>query len=153
MIRTIFPFALFIQGLIHLLGFVKEWELAQVKQLTGETLHTISLLDGLSKIIGILWLIAVYFSFFLRWHICFVEKRIVTAEMIDELPPVVQRWLKRSNIVGKKPFRSHIRNREVKWKPDLRAAGCPWTQNNIPSQIITAQLRRITRNSKVSGCR
>jgi len=37
---------------------VKEWELAQVKQLTGETLHTISLLGGLSKIIGILWLIA-----------------------------------------------------------------------------------------------
>jgi len=58
MIRTIFPFAMFLQGLIHLLGFVKEWELAQVKQLTGETLHTISLLGGLSKIIGILWLIA-----------------------------------------------------------------------------------------------
>ncbi len=58
MIRTIFPFAMFLHGLIHLLGFVKEWELAQVKQLTGETFHTISLLDGLSKIIGILWLIA-----------------------------------------------------------------------------------------------
>ena len=50
MIRIIFPFAMFLHGLIHLLGFVKEWELAQVKQLTGETLHTISLLDDLSKI-------------------------------------------------------------------------------------------------------
>ena len=65
MIRIIFPFAMFLHGLILLLGFVKKWKLAQVKQLTGETLHTISLLDGLSKI-GILWLIAVYFSFFLR---------------------------------------------------------------------------------------
>jgi len=58
MIRIIFPFAMFLHGLILLLGFVKKWKLAQVKQLTGETLHTISLLDGLSKIIGIRWLIA-----------------------------------------------------------------------------------------------
>jgi len=30
-----------------------------------------------------------------------IEKRIVTQEMINELPSVVQRWLKRSNISGR----------------------------------------------------
>ena len=56
MIRVIFSFIIFLHGLIHLLGFVKEWKLVQVKQLTGETL--ISLSGGLSITVGILWLTA-----------------------------------------------------------------------------------------------
>jgi hypothetical protein len=49
-----------------------------------------------------------------------IEKRIVTAEMIDEIPPVVQRWLKRSNIVGKEFIQIvHLKQRgEMKTKPD-----------------------------------
>jgi|GEM_PF-1798976 hypothetical protein len=55
MIRIIFSFVVFFHGLIHLLGFVKEWNLAQVKQLSGEML--ISLSGSLAKIAGLLWLI------------------------------------------------------------------------------------------------
>lgn len=184
MIRIVFSFIMFLHGLIHLLGFVKEWNLAQMKQLTGRTI--ISLSSSLSKIVGILWLVAcllfitsvatyllrkewwwmiggiaivlsqilifVYWkdakfgtianviillviilsygawnfdkmvndelnSFLLEKRI---EKRIVTAEMIDELPPVVQRWLDRSNIVGKEIIQvAQLKQRgEMKTKPE-----------------------------------
>jgi len=184
MIRIIFSFVIFLHGLIHLLGFVKEWKLAQVKQLTEETL--ISLSGGLSKIVGILWLIACLLfilsgvAYLLRkewwWMVAVIvivvsqiliiiywkdakfgaianfiiliacvlsygswsfdrmvndelnsflpekeiEKKIVTAEMIGELPPVVQRWLKRSNIVGKEIIQlAHLSQRgEMKTRPE-----------------------------------
>jgi len=184
MIRVIFSFIIILHGLIHLSGFVKEWKLIQVKQLTGETL--ISLSSGLSKIVGILWLTAcllfilsgaayllgkewwwmvavivivvsqiliiIYWkdakfgtiANFIILIACVlsygswsfdrmvkdelksflskkeVEKRIVTAEMIDELPPVVQKWLKRSNIVGKEIIQLAYLNQrgEMKTKPD-----------------------------------
>ena len=49
-----------------------------------------------------------------------IEKRVVTAEMIDELPPVVQRWLKRSNILGKEIIQiAHLKQRgEMRIKPE-----------------------------------
>jgi|Deesub1362A_J573_1020465.scaffolds.fasta_scaffold00106_100 hypothetical protein len=184
MIRIVFSFVIFFHGLVHLLGFVKEWNLAQVKQLTGETL--ISLSGGLSKIVGIIWLIAgllfilsaVTYSLRKEWWwmvaaiaivvsqiliiiywkdarfgtvanviiliACVlsygswsfdrmvndelnsflpekeIEERVVTAEMIDELPLVVQKWLKRSNIVGKEIIQiAHLKQKgEMKTKPE-----------------------------------
>lgn len=45
--KIIFSFVIVIHGLIHLLGFVKAYDLASVEQLTEE----------ISKIIGIFWLL------------------------------------------------------------------------------------------------
>jgi hypothetical protein len=56
MVRIIFLFIMLIHGLIHLMGFAKEWKIAEVKELTGKTL--IPLGGILSKAAGILWLIA-----------------------------------------------------------------------------------------------
>jgi len=42
MIGIVSLLVVFLHGLIHLLGFVKEWNLAQVKQLTGATLVALS---------------------------------------------------------------------------------------------------------------
>ncbi|NIA30849.1 MAG: hypothetical protein GWP06_13165, partial [Actinobacteria bacterium] len=55
-LKLLFVSILFIHGLIHLLGFVKEWQLAQVSQLTGATLFPLS--GNLSKVAGLLWLLA-----------------------------------------------------------------------------------------------
>ncbi|MDK2984285.1 MAG: hypothetical protein PWP19_1763 [Thermococcaceae archaeon] len=183
MIRILFSLVVFLHGLIHLLGFVKEWNLAEVKQLTGNTLIPLS--GGLSKIAGILWLaagllfIASAATYLLRkewwWMLagiaiplsqiliiiywkdakfgtiatvivliaCIlsygtwsfdrmtsdeldsflpekIERRVVTAEMIDEQPAVVQKWLKRSNIIGKDIMQSaYLKQRgEMRLKPD-----------------------------------
>lgn len=45
--KIIFSFVILIHGLIHLLGFVKAYDLAPVEQLT----------EDISKIIGIFWLL------------------------------------------------------------------------------------------------
>jgi hypothetical protein len=55
MLRIIFALLVFIHGLIHLLGFVKEWKVAQVRQLSGEKLFPFG--DALSKMLGIVWLV------------------------------------------------------------------------------------------------
>jgi len=55
MIGIVSSLVVFLHGLIHLLGFVKEWNLAQVKQLTGATLVALS--GNLARIVGVLWLI------------------------------------------------------------------------------------------------
>lgn len=47
---------LLIHGLIHLLGFVKEFRLASVEQLSGDTLFTFSV--QARKVLGVLWLCA-----------------------------------------------------------------------------------------------
>jgi hypothetical protein len=51
-----------------------------------------------------------------------IEKRIVNAEMVDELPPVVQKWLERSNIAGKEFIQTvHLKQKgEMRTKPDGR---------------------------------
>jgi hypothetical protein len=56
MIRIGIAFILFVHGLIHLLGFVKEWQISNVKQLTGKTLFEISGL--MAKTVGLFWLLA-----------------------------------------------------------------------------------------------
>jgi hypothetical protein len=56
MLRILFSLIIIIHGLIHLLGFVKEFNLASVDQLTGKTLFTFS--GSTAKVIGFLWLVA-----------------------------------------------------------------------------------------------
>lgn len=56
MIRLIFSGVIIIHGLIHILGFVKEWNLAPVSNLSGKTL--IAITGVTAKITGTLWLIA-----------------------------------------------------------------------------------------------
>jgi hypothetical protein len=48
-----------IHGLIHLMGFLKAWNLAEINQLTGKTLFPIS--ESLNKLLGIVWLIVCLF--------------------------------------------------------------------------------------------
>lgn len=61
MLRYLFIAIVIIHGLIHLLGFVREWHLARVPQLSGKTLFPLG--DTLAKTMGILWLLtAVTFS-------------------------------------------------------------------------------------------
>ncbi len=55
MLRFIFLFILLFHGLIHLLGFVKAWNLAPVPQLNGPTLFPLSA-SG-TKAAGALWLL------------------------------------------------------------------------------------------------
>jgi hypothetical protein len=51
MIRYLFAILLLIHGLIHLTGFVKEFQLAEVAQLSGKTLFPFS--GDTAKLIGI----------------------------------------------------------------------------------------------------
>lgn len=165
-LNLIFTLIVFIHGLIHLLGFVKEWKIAEVNQLTGKTLIPLS--DSLSKVFGSLWLIT-FLCFFIAtvgfllkkdwwWMIASLgvifsqiliivywqdakagtianliilpviivsyaswnfdnivqqevktlfrssvsdNEAVVTTEMLEDLPPPVQRWLTNSGIVGK----------------------------------------------------
>ncbi|MBE3064411.1 MAG: hypothetical protein IMZ69_05265, partial [Spirochaetes bacterium] len=54
MARLVFALIVFMHGLIHVLGFVKEWHLARVDQLTGKTL--VPLGPGVGKAFGALGL-------------------------------------------------------------------------------------------------
>lgn len=165
MLRIFFMLLILIHGLIHLLGFVKEFGLANVEQLKGKTLIAFS--GSSAYAIGILWLLtAILFLlsgilFFIKkdwwWMIgavtvllsqsliilywqdakfgtlanfiflvaiilaygswsfnritkneisAFLPKTveantIITKEMTSSLPPVVQRWLYHSGIIGK----------------------------------------------------
>jgi hypothetical protein len=56
MIRIIFAFIVVVHGLIHLMGFANEWQLAEIEQLTGKTLIPLS--GGSAKVAGLLWLLA-----------------------------------------------------------------------------------------------
>lgn len=56
MIRAAFLFVLSVHALIHLLGFVKAWDIAPVQQLTGKAI--IQLSGGGVKFFGVLWLAA-----------------------------------------------------------------------------------------------
>jgi hypothetical protein len=54
MIRIGIAIILLLHGAIHLLGFVKEWNLSPVPQLSGKTLIPLS--DALKRSVGFLWL-------------------------------------------------------------------------------------------------
>ena len=56
MIRLIFPALLTIHGLIHLIGFSKEWKLGPVSMLKSKTLIPLS--HKMAKVTGTLWLVA-----------------------------------------------------------------------------------------------
>jgi hypothetical protein len=174
MLRFIFSFIVFVHGFIHLMGFLKEWKLAEVKELSGKT--TIPLSGGLSKLAGLLWLvtcvlfllsaflylakqdwwwipasIALVISqilIFIYWPdakfgtaanviilvMCIlgygswsfnrmvnselpsfipgssIISQAITEDNISSLPPVVQKWLRRSNVIGKDLIKTvHLR--------------------------------------------
>jgi hypothetical protein len=176
-----------VHGLIHLMGFLKEWKLADVKELSGKTI--IPLTENFSKAAGAFWLIACLLflasgvAFLIKkewwWMIaaaaivlsqllivlywqdakygtianiiiliaCILsygtwsfntmvknelhtflpevkkEKKVITGEMIMSLPPVVQKWMKRSNIIG----REIIRTVYLKQKGEMRSEpGSKW---------------------------
>lgn len=56
MLRLVVTILLILHGLIHLLGFVKHWRLAEVAQLSGRTLVPLS--EALGRVVGLLWLLA-----------------------------------------------------------------------------------------------
>ena len=56
MLRIVFLVIVLLHGLIHLMGFVKEWKLAPVSQLSGQTLIPLSAAGA--KIAGAFWLLA-----------------------------------------------------------------------------------------------
>ena len=56
MLRYLFSFLLLVHGLIHLLGFVHQWHLARISQMTGKTLIPVS--ESASKLLGLCWLLA-----------------------------------------------------------------------------------------------
>jgi len=157
MIKVIFASVLIIHGLIHLMGFVKAFQLAKINQLT-QTIHKpIGLLWLISALLFITaavifllkndwwWMIAVpalvlsQLLIFMYWQntkygtianvIILVgiiigygawgfntmakneletfaipaasEKKVVTKEMLSGLPPIIQKWFERSNVIGK----------------------------------------------------
>ncbi len=176
MLRYLFAFILFAHGLIHLMGFVKAFKLADIQQLT----------QSISKPLGILWLVtAVLFiaavALFLfqnnAWWMVAIpavvlsqvlifgawqdakfgtianviallgivvaianwnfqttaqqekeallskaksQTEIVTRDMLAGLPPIVQTWLERSNVIGKEKAQTvHLQQTgEMRTTPD-----------------------------------
>lgn len=47
-----------IHGLIHLMGFVTTWELAEIDELSGSTLFGLEPGEGAAQAFGLLWLLA-----------------------------------------------------------------------------------------------
>lgn len=202
MIKAIFASIIIIHGLIHLMGFVKAFQLAEINLLT-QTIH---------KPIGLLWLISallfitVAAIFLLKndwwWMIAvpalvlsqvliimywqdakygtianviilvgivigygtwsfntmakneletFVtpvtsEKKVVTKEMLSGLPPIVQKWLERSNVIGKEIIYSvHLKQigemrttLDGKWMP-VKAE--QWFKTEKPAFIWVADVK------------
>jgi hypothetical protein len=176
MVKAIFASVVIIHGLIHLMGFVKAFQLAEINQLT-QIIH---------KPIGLLWLISALLFitaaaiFLLKndwwWMIAapalvlsqlliimywqdakygtianviilvgivigygawsfntmakneleaFVTpaasgEKVVTKEMLSGLPPIIQKWLERSNAIGKEIIYSvHLKQiGEMRITPD-----------------------------------
>jgi hypothetical protein len=165
MIRIIISFGILLHGLIHLLGFSREWLFAPTEKVAGKTVNDFS--EKTSRIVGLLWLFtsalfisgavlyAIRIEYFwipavaglllsqsliiLYWDdakfgtianvlvgvvILFasanfqfvkratseaqniitnsqVDQLTVTTEMAEKLPMPVQRWLKKSNVIGR----------------------------------------------------
>lgn len=71
MLRTLFAMLLFVHGLLHVLGFLKQWQLATVSQLSGKAL--ISLSDETSKLLGLVWLLSCL-GFLLAMVSCLLQR-------------------------------------------------------------------------------
>lgn len=201
-IKAIFASVIIIHGLIHLMGFMKAFQLVEIKQL-NQTIH---------KPIGLLWLItALLFiavaAIFLSkndwwWKIAFPafvlsqvliimywrnakygtitngiiligtviaygiwsfntmainelktlvrpsisEKKIVTKEMLDNLPPIVQKWLEFSNVIGKEIiYRVYLKQiGEMRTTPDgkwMPVKAEQWFKTEEPGFIWVADVK------------
>ncbi len=75
MIRIIFAFSVIVHGLIHLLGFIKAFKLAEINQLT----------QNISKSTGLLWLISALL--FITTIVVFLLKK--DWWWIIAIPPVI----------------------------------------------------------------
>ncbi len=169
MIKAIFSSVIIIHGLIHLMGFLKAFQLVEINQIKQTIHRPIGLLWLISALLFITvaviflfkndwwWMVAVPALMFSQiliimywrdakygtiangiiligtiiaygiWSFntmvtnelkAFVtpaisEKKVVTKEMLDDLPPVVKKWLQVSNIIGK----------EIVWRVYLKQTG------------------------------
>ncbi|MEX2233651.1 MAG: hypothetical protein WD824_15915 [Cyclobacteriaceae bacterium] len=71
MARIIFSSIIVLHGLLHLIGFAKEWNIGSQGQLSGKTL--IHLQRSTSKIAGAMWFLACFL--FLSAAICYLLRR------------------------------------------------------------------------------
>lgn len=71
MLRSLFALLLFAHGLIHAVGFLKQWNLASISQLSGKSFITLS--DEASKLSGILWLLTCL-GFFVTMVGCLINR-------------------------------------------------------------------------------
>ncbi len=55
-IKWIVVALLVLHGLIHVMGFLKEWRLADIKELTDQTIVPLS--ETTSRLLGVAWLVA-----------------------------------------------------------------------------------------------
>jgi len=202
MIKIIFAAILIIHGLIHLMGFGKAFQFAEINQLT-QTIH---------KPIGILWLISALLFiiaaavFLLKkdwWWMVAVPalalsqlliimywpdakygtianaiilvgivigygtwsfnamlkneleafitpvtsgKEVVTKEMLGDLPPVVQKWLERSNVIGKEiVYSAHLQQiGEMRTAPDgkwMPVKAEQWFKTEKPGFVWVADVK------------
>jgi hypothetical protein len=201
MLKSLFAFVTIAHGLIHLLGFVKSYKLADVSQLSQEISKPAGLLWLLTSLLFIAamsiylfnrnwwWMIAaaalvlsqvlivmfwqdarfgtianiiilmVVVAGYGTWSFetmvgrelrTFLPgrngaKEIVTRERISHLPPVVQRWLERSNIIGKEVIQTvHLQQQgmmrtssDAKWMP---FEATQWFRTGQPGFFWTADV-------------
>ena len=202
MIKTIFASVIVIHGLIHLMGFVKAFQLAEINQLKQNIPKPIGLLWLISTLLFIAaaaifllkkdwwWMIAVpalvlsQLIILMYWQDAkygtianviilvgivigygvwsfdtmakndieiFVapvtsEKKVVTKEIISVLPPIVQKWLERSNVIGKEIIYSvHLKQiGEMRTTPDgkwMPVEAEQWFKTEKPGFIWIADVK------------
>ncbi len=202
MIKAIFASVIVIHGFIHLMGFVKAFQLAEVNQLT-QTIHKpvgllwlISALLFITAVVIFLlnkdwwWMIAVpalvlsQVLIILYWQDAkfgtianviilagivigygawsfntmsknelkiFVTsatsgKKVVTKDMLNGLPPIVQKWLERSNVTGNEVIYSvHLKQTgEMRTTPDgkwMPVEAEEWFKTEKPAFIWIADVK------------
>lgn len=202
MIKEIFVSIVVIHGLIHLMGFVKAFQLAEISQLTQDIPKPIGLLWLISALLFITtaifllkndywwWMIAVpaivlsQLLIIMYWQdakygtianviilvgivigyeiwsfntmakneletfvtLATSEKKIVTKEMLSGLPPIVQKWLERSNVIGKEiSYSIHIKQiGEMRTTPDgkwMPVEAEQWFKTEKPGFIWIADVK------------
>jgi hypothetical protein len=202
MMKVIFAFIVIIHGLIHLMGFVKAFQLAEINELTHNIPKPIGLLWLISALLFIIaaailllkkdwwWMIAVpalvlsQLLIIMYWQNArygtianviilvgivigigiwsfdtmakseletFVapvtsEKKVITKEMLSGLPPIVQKWLERSNVIGKEIIYSvHLKQiGEMRTAPDSKwmpVEAEQWCKTEKPGFIWIADVK------------
>lgn len=202
MIKAIFTSVVVIHGLIHLMGFAKAFQLAEINQLKQNISKPIGLLWLISALLFIIaavifllnkdwwWMIAVpafvlsQLLIIMYWQDAkygtvanviilvgivigygtwsfntmvkneletFVtpaisEKKVVTKEMLSGLPPLVQKWLERSNVTGKEIiYRVHLKQiGEMRTAPDSKwmpVEAEQWFKTEKPGFIWVADVK------------